>query len=570
MAETLARRTRNEAVSETPTECLESRHRRHVWLLLAGVLDGLWVFNLLTLVRYPAPTADEADIVGHALQFVRGGELGGFGTALSSESAGRFWTEHWLLAPWLQALFVRWLGLSLYSMRVVSLVCGIVLLVAVFTIAHRLHGPRAGFLSVVLVAFSSEFLIASHLALVDIMVAAFGYGAVALAVASATSTRRLTALLAGLSAACATSIDPSGIIFVPAALLALTIASFATDWSRRACWLLIGFAAAALNLIVIPMVVWHRLGMGTASGSTWASLFAGLSLGSSLSAAAENVAWFGIVSNARTPLIIAAIGLLLWSAPRGLRTGRAFLPALFALLFFGYLIVHPGESATGEIFVSPAADLLVAILLVRGLDELRAHSSRLAKRPADPTLPRHERTPAWRKPRTSGQVALAFPGFGAPRSRAILAGVAWLLAATSIIWSMLPLRTDEMGDFVKTAEWIQAQVPPNSRLVGDRALWFAFPDQSFVAWQDLESTAGVDQPGPLEDEVQSRRPDYIVVGLTRSPLVSESFPVYGSRDQGQRDRIAAVNALASRFAIQVEEFHTDSLGTVRAYRMDWR
>src|SRR6185437_12762027 len=127
---------------------VERKPVRHAWLMLAALLDLIWIFNLFTLLRYPGPSADEADVVERALRFVRASQLLESGRSSPIESLGSLWTDHAILSPWIQSLAVDWLGLGLYSMRVVSLACGIVLLVAVYATALRLHGSSAAILAV--------------------------------------------------------------------------------------------------------------------------------------------------------------------------------------------------------------------------------------------------------------------------------------------------------------------------------------------------------------------------------------------------------------------------------------
>lgn len=533
----------------TPTgDVLERPHSRHAWLLLAGILDVVWIFNLLTLLRYPGPSADEADVVEQALQFVRAGQLPGSGRSNQIETLGRLWTDHVVLAPWLQSLAVNWLGLGLYSMRVVSLASGIGLLVAVYAIALRLHGPKTALLAVLLTAFSTGFLTASHLALLDSMVAWFGYGAIALASLNRTSTLRLTTCLAGLAAACAFSVDPSGIIYLPSVLVVIVFVPASSSRRDRTRWLATGFLAGVCGLLIAPLITWLEAGSGPTFTSLAAGTLAGVSPGAWPRAVVGNAAGLVAITNARVPLVVAALAALSLGQSSIGRSPPILSITLFATLFTGYVILHPTGSATGQILVTPYADLLVAYLLVRLPARFAWISRRSAPRARSTSLPR-DVGPEWQ--------------------RRVLAGLAWLLAVASIAWSLAPLRRNAMADFETTAYWVQEQVPPGSVVVADKVLWFALPNQTFVAWQDLEGTTRADPTVTVEEELQSRRPDYVIVGLTTAPFSEDAVSADGSKDTPGSGRDAAIYSLLARYGHQVAEIHAGSLGNVRAYRLSW-
>ena len=78
------------------------------------------------------------------------------------------------------SLFIRAFGPDLFSMRLASLVFGMVLLAAVFAIGVRLYGKSTGLIFSVTLVASRPFFASSHLGRHDIIVAALGFVSIAL------------------------------------------------------------------------------------------------------------------------------------------------------------------------------------------------------------------------------------------------------------------------------------------------------------------------------------------------------------------------------------------------------
>ena len=140
-------------------------------------------------------------------------------------------------------------------MRLASLFFGLVLLTAVYSIARRLYGHRAALIAMALLAISGPFVLSSHLGRHDIMVAAFGFGAVALYFTDGKSSLTLKSVLSGLAVGLALDIHLNALIFGP---ILLTL--FLLDYGKKIFrtgrfW---GFALGG-SLGVLFFVVMHIL-----------------------------------------------------------------------------------------------------------------------------------------------------------------------------------------------------------------------------------------------------------------------------------------------------------------------
>src|SRR4051794_38735742 len=108
------------------------------------------------------------------------------GRAYGSLDAGVFdhYDGYWTYFPWigtaLHAIPVFLFGPTLFSVRLVSLLFGVLLLTTVYIIGRILYDQRVGLVSVGLLALSVPFAAMSHLARHDIVVAALGFCAIAL------------------------------------------------------------------------------------------------------------------------------------------------------------------------------------------------------------------------------------------------------------------------------------------------------------------------------------------------------------------------------------------------------
>ncbi|HEY7416047.1 MAG TPA: glycosyltransferase family 39 protein, partial [Ktedonobacteraceae bacterium] len=198
------------------------------WLAPALVLLGVALFGLATLLNYPATFVDEGWNANRAWSLLQTGhQFASVDSGVYQQYAG-YWTYWPYLAALIHAAFIWLFGLSLASVRLASLFFGLVLLTTVYFIARKLYSPKAGVIAMALLAVSSPFIYTSHMARHDIIVAAFGFGAIALYVTDEKSSLTVKSVLSGLLIALALDIHLNALIYGP-----IMLALFLLDYRRN-------------------------------------------------------------------------------------------------------------------------------------------------------------------------------------------------------------------------------------------------------------------------------------------------------------------------------------------------
>ena len=117
---------------------------------------------------------------------------------------------------------------------------GLILLIIIYFISRKLYDYRTGLIALVLLATSTPFVLSSHLGRHDIIVTAFGFGAVALYVADRSSSISLKSVLSGLAMGLALDIHLNALVFGPV-MLALYLLDY--GWTTIRTGRFWGFAA---------------------------------------------------------------------------------------------------------------------------------------------------------------------------------------------------------------------------------------------------------------------------------------------------------------------------------------
>jgi 4-amino-4-deoxy-L-arabinose transferase-like glycosyltransferase len=144
------------------------------------LLAGLVCLHLWALMRTPAPFEDEAWYADRGRAMILTGH--GFGTLDSTPFTQYPGAANYFgfIGPLIQSLPMRVLGVNLFSIRISSLLIGILLLLVVFNLALRLYNRRIALCAVAVGGLSAPFLLSAHLGREDILVALLGFGAISL------------------------------------------------------------------------------------------------------------------------------------------------------------------------------------------------------------------------------------------------------------------------------------------------------------------------------------------------------------------------------------------------------
>ena len=192
------------------------------------VLVAVAIFGVVTLLNFPATFVDEGLNANRAWSLLQTGQaFASIDNGVYQHYDG-YWTYFPYLGASIHAVFIWIFGLSLASLRLASVFFGLVLLVATYTIGKKLYGYRAGLIAMALLATSSPFVLSSHLGRHDIIVAALGFGAVALYLTDTRSSLSLRSVLAGLAIGLSLDIHLNIGIFGP---VMLTL--FLLDYGKR-------------------------------------------------------------------------------------------------------------------------------------------------------------------------------------------------------------------------------------------------------------------------------------------------------------------------------------------------
>lgn len=495
--------------------------------------------NLCSLVRTPPPHVDDAWYGSRAWAFIHTGWPFG---PLDAGVLDRF-EGYWSYLPWLgsffQSLPLRILGLSFFSVRLSSLIFGLLLLVTLYAIGAALEGPRAGLLTVLLVSLSRPFLYSSHLGRPDIMVAAFGYGAVALYLTDRATGWSLKSVLCGLAIGLSFDLHPNDSLIYGPALFGLYL--FDYRWSLLRAQRFWGFVAGALaglafcflmHVVRYPRTYLAMTGLiaGASrlppilelSPSVWCKSF--------LDAAAllnhfGGIRWLG------TGLIII---FLAHKPSAGIR--KALVLALGLTLLLAALFRH--KHSYHAILLSPAMDLLLAIGLTR-----------LGRALAEACSPR--RRPA--------MLTFMLP----------LALLSTLLIVEGA-FTLVLLRQDPMAEYTPTLERIRQTVPPGHSIMGPQTFWFALPGETYLSWENLVYYQRYAPGSTLTDALWALRPDYFIIDNVMATFaIADDKSKLTSYGQVLHLPKAELEGFLARQAQQVDTIHTQTFGAIHIYRIHW-
>ncbi len=512
-----------------------TRDRRY-WLALAVVLSAVMGFHLFSLLRTPPPFVDEAWRASRAWSLIHTGRP--FGTL----EAGVFdrYDGYWTFFPWLEtwflALSIRALGLSLFAVRLVSLAFGLVLLIAVGAIAKSLGGRRLGLVAVLLVALSNAFLLSAHVGRQDVIVAAFGFTAIALHVTDRARTLSLQSLLSGLIAGLAFEIHPNGMIYaVPIVALYLLDLGWAVVRSRRFWGFVAGVALGlacyvALHILPYPQTYAALTRLGYSATHTPPLLIADPRVW------AESLGYvlllLVLTCDLRMALVVVGAVALLRTRTAANRKLLVLLGALI-LAFTALIRSKPDYYA---ILISPAADLVAAALLVE----------------------------LWRRGMEAWQAG--------PRSRLVFGVLSVLVGGLLVaggVRGMASALNNPMDDYRTAVERVRQAIPADRSVMASQTYWFGMPDQRYLSWDQLVYYQRYAPGSTLEDALREFHPDYFILDSFMERFIVEDPDRLASYYRSLSLPKADLDRFLGRQAQLVSEFRSQTFGRVRIYRIGW-
>jgi 4-amino-4-deoxy-L-arabinose transferase-like glycosyltransferase len=515
------------------SELTSRRAARWRAAVLPAGLVLLVVLHLSVLLRYPEPSVDEAWTASRSWALLQGG------WPVSTLDRGVFdLYDPRTVAAWLPVLvYAPGLALGgneiLLAARLTNLAGGLALLGAVYALGRVVGGTRLGWLAAGLVALSGAFFYSAHLVRPDTIVAALGFGAIALAL-WAREGRPWLALLAGLAASLAFEGHAYGAVYFPA-ILALFLARDGRAVLRQpALWTFLGGGLLGA-LLYLGL---HVLADPRAYFATMLLLYAptrrppllGLSPASWLLSVAE-LLWLALGSSPWLLPIAAAALLYSLARWRSLGASGATLVVLAVGLGLAGALLISQKHGHYAIFFTPAFDLVTAFVLLRQ---------------------------PWREP------------LGPRRERLLLLGIAVLLAA-HLGSSLADMQPDRSVSYARVQARINALVEPGDVLIGTQTYWFGLPDHTYYSWESLiYYRRRVPQAG-LEEALRALAPapDVLVIDGHIEEYLSDDASGGTAYWQGLRLSRRELEELLARRARLLADFHDEVYGRVRVYRFEW-
>ncbi|MBF6612639.1 MAG: glycosyltransferase family 39 protein [Chloroflexi bacterium] len=512
-------------VLETPKLRLGSLWR--TWGAISTLLTAIALFNLVFLMRFPAPFVDEGWNASRAWALIRTGRAFGTLDAGVFQNYDGYWTYFPWLAAWIHSLFMRLFGAELFSLRVASLFFGIVLLASVYSISNRLYGSRVGLFAVILLSFSESFLLSSHLGRHDIIIAAFGFGAVALYVTDDAKGFSLKSVMCGLAVGLTLDIHFNGLIFGPAiGALYLLDNGWRLLRNKRFWGFVLGAGAGLLFFVVMQVLPYPK------------SYFAIASLGNGSRVSPpiftlDPALWLGSIYDTLTlfgfPLLILVAMAFAALVYRHSTSDKRLL-VLFAALLLTFALVIRNKVGWYVIDISPALYLVVGAFL-----------GKISEQP-------------WRAP------LFVF-------ARACFA---FALALATVALALMPVLTQNSNDDYQAAlALIKRDIPPQSKVTGPQTYWFALPDASYLSWDDLAYRQRYYPGSTLEDAFRAVRPDYFIMDGWLDYFVTDDPARLAQSNSNTLLSKAALQSFLARYASRIDEIQLKTFGDLRIYKINW-
>lgn len=483
-------------------------------------------------MRYPRAFVDEAWFASRAWAFLSTGrQFGPLDQGVFDQLEG-----HWTAYPILSALFQA-AGLALedrpqlWLARLVSLLFGGGLLLAVVAIGRAMADTTTGLMAAVVLAASPSFFMSAHLARPDVMAAALAYGAWAVYATRARAPRRLAGL-SGLLAAFALEVHPYAVVGLLGLAGVVLLDLRACRLDRGGLFALVagGVLGVAwyLGLHVFPYPdTYARIMQIAFEGSHGPPLFSGdvAAIGAALLGSARTARQIG------APLVLAAL------------TGAALLLRLGGP---GRLLGASARALGGAALIACAGFvLLIASPFQYYLIQL---------------------TPALALAAAGGIVPL-WSRFGQPAARVIAA----LLLCASASGSIEPLGAialDRSVAFERALSDLRGVVAPEDALIGPQTYWFGLPEHRYYSWEQLVYIQRFDPSLGWEDALAVLHPDILIIDDHLRMFIRDAPATQLYRGTLHIPKRTLEGILARRARL-VARLPNDIFGELLVFRLRW-
>jgi len=486
---------------------------------LVLMLAFVALFHFATLERYPPPFVDEGWFGSRAWAFRSTHQAFG---PLDRGVFDRF-PGYWTYFPWIPTFIqsLTYVGRDqpgLLPLRVLSVLFGLILLAALFFIAKRLAGAKSALLAVFLISFSRSFLYSAHLARHDIIVAALGFSAIALAL-STTASRLWPHFVAGLAVGAAFEVHPYGCLYGPIPIVLYLVRDRGKALKGWPFWmftlgLLTGIAVFVLLHIARYPQTWLSISKIAGSQTHRPPL-----LSWSIVVLYESLQGIVRLAFYLSPFLvpIAAAALIYLVFRRRLKE-RLLLTLLLSFALLPALILKNKFIYYAILFV-PVVEVFTAYLFFRIKHVL---------------------------------------------FRVLLA----MLMIGSVVYGLRSLANDQTRNYNLVNAELSRFIKPGESVMGNQLWWFALPDSSWHSWEELYYFRQWRKGATLEDAFLEFRPRILIVDAQLSFFIRQN----ASPDSyiGQLSLSATeLNAILRKYARTRAEFDGGYYGKIQLIEFDW-
>jgi 4-amino-4-deoxy-L-arabinose transferase-like glycosyltransferase len=494
-----------------------------------SLFTAIIVFHAWSLMRYPPPFVDEAVYAARAWSFLKTSRFFGSLDIGVFDSFECYRTFFPCLPVWIQSASLYFVDEpSLLAVRIVSLVFGLLLLLAIYIIASHLGGQRLALISVLLVSLSSSFIYSAHLARHDVFASALGFVAIALYIKNRDKGWWVS-FLSGLLVGLAFEIHPHSAIFSPAIIALFFLDLHWAMFKSRNFWSFIAGNLLCFCIYVIFHIMPYPQNYFTLAQKAFTMTHTPplLSLDSSviLQAIFEMVLSLVSIYLVLIPVVIWAINVLI---KRDSAADRVLL-TLAATLVVGVILLIRNKIFYYNILFTPAIELIIAMFFVQ-----------FVQRP-------------WR---------------GNIKDFAIQVMV-WGSLASFIALNIFPLHTNFQIDYQNTQNRITQLLQPKDIIMCSQTYWFDLYEHSYYSWEQLVYYKRLEPKSTIEDAMREFQPDIFIIDGQVNQYIADSD---GSSLYSQHLRISKTElyAFLEHQANLVAEFDGMHYGQVRVYRILWK
>lgn len=501
--------------------------RVHERVFVALIFLIIAILRMFILTRVPLPFVDEAWFASHAVGLLTTGRPFGPLDAGVFEQYDGHWTYFSWLGATILAIPISIFGLSIFSVRIPSLIFGLILLLSCYVIGRRLGDQLGGFLAIALVGFSPAFNYSANLARPDIVISAVGFGAIALVLADQTARYPVRSIIAGLIIGFAFEIHPNAVIYVfPILAILLLERKWEVFSDYRVYFFIAGSMIGPIAVVLLHILPYPETFLAITR----------IALGSTkVPPILLPHQWATAVSSA-IQLLFAAnpflIPLTIFGAIIGIlrrNNQHLRLVAVLIVLLIEFIALIPYWPVYYVILISPAADLVLASFLIRAGDWLHLR-------------------PRWKRiiPLLTGGI------------------IVFNLASTLSFF-----RYDSHGEYQRIASHIRSVSLPNSKIMADPKYWFALSDYRFVGLNEIAYYRRHVSGSSIADVLQHYRPDIIILDASiENQLIDDPSGLDPWEQLGQIPRTELDQILASH-GERAPDLNPPSLLNVRIYRLRW-